>query len=52
MTVMTPNQLKAKISEYDNLNETQIDQLMTVSMKYISPSGQETVPGSSNILVF
>jgi len=31
---ITPNQLKAKISEYDKQNETQRDQLMTVLMKY------------------
>ena len=31
---ITPNQLKAKISEYDNQNETQRNRLMTVLMKY------------------
>jgi hypothetical protein len=32
--VITPNKLKAEISEYDNLNENQCDQLPVVLMKY------------------
>jgi hypothetical protein len=32
--VITPNKLKAEISEYDDLNENQRDQLLAVLMKY------------------
>jgi len=32
--VITPDNLKAKISEYDDLNEIQRDQLLTILMKY------------------
>jgi NADPH-dependent 7-cyano-7-deazaguanine reductase QueF len=32
--VITPNQLKAKVKEYDNLSETQRNQLMTALIKY------------------
>jgi hypothetical protein len=32
--VITPDKLKAKISEYDDLNEIQRDQLLTILMKY------------------
>jgi len=32
--VITPDKLKAKISEYDDLNEIQRDQLLAVLMKY------------------
>jgi len=34
MTELSLNQLKAKISECDDLNEKQCDQLLTVLMKY------------------
>jgi hypothetical protein len=32
--VITPNKLKAKISEYEDLSENQRDQLLAVLMKY------------------